>query len=420
MKVRALPIVLLLVLVAGLLTAEPATWPQWRGPNGNGVSSETGWNPKCLEGGAQVLWTADIGTGYSNVVVSGGRLYAVGSADATHLRFWCLDAASGRTLWQKNLALGYGANDPMSTPAVDGDRLYAIATNGTVVCVSTADGSMKWKKRLGNEPKADVLVLDQQFGQASSPIVAGPLLLVNANSAGIALDKMSGDPVWDSGIAEAGVNTYASPTVARIDGKPLALFMGPASLGAVEPGTGKLSWSVPHAEKTEIIADPVTDGRLVFFATTTRSCVIDPTPAGPRVLWSRECLRADAATPVLVNGSLFGTDWMQYVNAGDWQVLKRPEWPFQCVDLQTGAIAWSVTMPHASLIAADGKLIILDVKGTLSVAEANPREFKVISSADVLRGASRPRVFATPPVLCDGRIYVRNYAGDLICIDARK
>jgi len=410
---RKIGLVAMLLMAAGLLAAEPGAWPQWRGSNGNGVSAEANWNPRCLEGGAKVLWTADIGTGYSNVAISGGRLYAVGSADSTHLRFCCLDADSGQPIWAQTYRLGHGANDPMSTPTVDGDRLYAMASNGTVLCLGTEDGAVRWKKWLGNEPKADVMVLDQQFGQAASPIVA--------NSAGIALDKMSGELAWDSGIAGEGVNTYASPTLARLGGTRVAMFLGPACLSAVEAATGRLLWSIPHLEKTEIIADPVTDGHLVFFATTTRSSVIDPTePGTPRVLWSRECLRSDAATPVLANGYLFGTDWMQYVDPGNWQVLKRSEWPFQCVDLETGAVAWTVTMPHASLIAAGGKLIILDVKGTLSVAEANPREFGVISSADVLGGASRPRVFATPPVLCDGRIYVRNYAGDLICIDARK
>ena len=211
---------LLTLLAPAVVSADETGWPRWRGPNGDGVSAETVWNPKALEGGARVLWTATIGAGYSNVAISAGRLYAMGSGDVTHLAFVCRDAATGRTIWKRRLMVGFGGLDPMSTPSVDGDRVYGTAQNGMSFCLKTADGSLVWKKGVGPDSSDDVRTFSTGYGRASSLVVDGSLLFVNANLAGI--DKMNGRLVWNSGMHIANpllpfAGVYATPVIVEVD-----------------------------------------------------------------------------------------------------------------------------------------------------------------------------------------------------------
>jgi hypothetical protein len=142
--------------------------------------------------------------------------------------------------------------------------------------------------------------------------------------------------------------------------------------------------------------------------------------AGPQILWQSIYLRGGIASPVLVNGYLYGIDWSHDVGNFDWDAVNRLDWPLVCIDWKTGTPKWTISMKMVSLMAADGKLIMIEPKGVLHIAEATPEGYKELSSADVLGGAGRPRLFVTAPVLCGGRIYCRNYAGDLVCIDVSK
>ena len=191
-------------------------------------------------------------------------------------------------------------------------------------------------------------------------------------------------------------------------------------LCAVEPATGKVFWSIAHDGYYEVVADPIVVGTLVFFATLNSCSVIEQREQGnPQVLWSGESLREGTATPVVVDGYLYGSDWDTALGNWDWRAAQRRPWPFRCVEMATGKVEWTRSMNYVSLTSADGKLIMLDLKGTLSIAEASTKDLSVLSSADVFAGADRPRLFPTAPVLCRGKIYCRNYAGDLVCVDVR-
>ena len=142
----------------------------------------------------------------------------------------------------------------------------------------------------------------------------------------------------------------------------------------------------------------------------------------PQEIWNNTKLNTAMATAVLVDGYLYGTHKPieYFVMPDDWSTMLRLDWPVRCIDAKTGAVIWEKSMKHVSLIAADGKLIMLGNDGTLRIAEATPSSYKELSSVDVFGGEKRPRIFATPPVLCNGKIYCRNYAGDLVCIDVSK
>jgi hypothetical protein len=123
--------------------------------------------------------------------------------------------------------------------------------------------------------------------------------------------------------------------------------------------------------------------------------------------------------PVLVDGYLFGTHWPSeyYINSFDWNSVLKKEWPFRCVDWQSGQMIWEHVMRFASVTAAGGMLLVLELDGTLHIVEASSSGFTERSSADVLRGEQTKRIFVTPPVLLDGKIYCRNHSGELVCID---
>jgi outer membrane protein assembly factor BamB len=184
--------------------------------------------------------------------------------------------------------------------------------------------------------------------------------------------------------------------------------------------TGKTLWAYPHREPLDVVNDPIVSGSQVFFTTYKSSVVLDMAGDTPTELWRNEKLRGGLNTAVLVDGYLFGTDWCRLVNTGNWAAMTRLDWPFQCIDWKTGALKWEKNMKTVALMAADGKLIMLEGNATLYIAEATAQQYRELSSADVFGGANKPRRFLTPPVLYGGRIYCRNYAGDLLCIDVRK
>ena len=412
---RTISALLALVVTATLAVAEPPNWPQWRGPAGDGRSEETGWSPRALDGGAKVAWTAQIGSGYSSPVIWDGRLYAIGSPDLSRVLVTCLDAMTGRVLWQQSLDLGVGAEDPMSTPAVDGDHVYGLLPNAVAFCLRTADGSLTWKTRLGL--KGDIKTMQISHGLGTSPIVDGELLIINTNKSGIALDKASGKPAWTSPIVW-GSAPYATPVIRVLNGRRTALMIGPTALNAVATDTGEVLWSLPHADKAQTVVDPLADGDLLFFPTSTACQVVEVGKDGPHQVWSGDTLRGGLASGVAMDGYLYGSDWEpNTMSSLDAYRLQNDEHPFRCIDMRTGQVAWSRSMKLVSLAQAGSRLIMLDAYGHLSIVEASPRGLETLGSADVLAGTSRPRLFLAPPVPWNGRVYCRNYAGDLLCVD---
>ncbi len=139
---------LLLACLAAPAFSKSTDWPCWRGPNHDGVSTETDWNPEALKGGTKVLWTVDIGAGYSNIAVANGRICAVGIARSNSV-VSCLDTATGKAIWSNGALGSIGFGD--STPAVDGDRMYGLSTFGVLFCLDAATGTLKWRKSLPDD-----------------------------------------------------------------------------------------------------------------------------------------------------------------------------------------------------------------------------------------------------------------------------
>lgn len=387
-------------LAVAATSTKPASsdWPNWRGPTYNGQSKETDWQANWPEAGPKRLWRQAVGTGFSSIAVAGGRAYTMGN-DKDIDTVWCFDAATGEEIWKHSYPCPKDANlyegGPGATPTVDGKRVYTFSKKGHLFCLNAATGEVIWKRNIDQQFKAKL----PKWGFAGSPLVQGDKLFLNAGSAGIALDKATGETVWQSGKGPAG---YATPVPFEQKGlKCLAIF-GQNSLIAVNAADGKQLWQTPWQTSYDInAADPIiSDGKVFISSGYNKGCALFEIADPPKELWKNRTMRNQFSSCVLVDGYLYGFDM---------SVLK-------CVDFKTGQEKWSQKgLGKGSLMAADGKLIILGDSGELVTAEPSPEAFKPISRAKVLAGRCW-----TVPVLAGGRIYCRNAAGDLVCLDVRK
>jgi outer membrane protein assembly factor BamB len=416
--------ILVLLSLAVFVVSAPAQtpdWPQWRGPNGSGATTETGWNPMALQGGARVLWKVFVGIGYASPIIKAGRLYTTGGGASKGVRFWCLDPATGVPIWEKFVDLGdrflNAREDFRATPATDGERVYWISGSGRFFCLRAADGELLWMKELVKDYGA----VKPYYGWAASPVIEGDLLLVNAHTLALGLDKATGDIRWRSENLPIIADGLSTPVVCDVGGVRCALFAGANSLLLIEVATGKKLWAGPIAytgSPAWCAPDPVVSEGKAFFETYEGSRVFDLTKGPQEPLWQSDALTSLWATPVLIDGYLYGVREKGAATApGD---TNTADWPFQCVEFSTGKIVWEKNLPWVSATVAGGKLILLEFNGILHIAEVTPGGYRDLSVADILKGAKVARTFRAPPVLWGGKIYCRNYDGDLVCIDVSR
>ncbi len=411
MKTRTLIIILSICLFGTCLTygiADDFEWPRWRGPNGDGISNETNWDPKALAGGPKILWKVDVRRGYSNVAIKDNRLYTMGQEVIENVVI-CLNAETGEEFWRYSFK---GFLDLHSTPTIDGKYVYVLSPEGILFCLKAKNGKVRWMRDLKDEFETE----DISYGYSGSPVIVDDLIILNVNTAGIALDKKTGDLIWVSNIHTNKKNRFgyhATPVLYDHEVKRCTLLFSGTGLSLVEVKGGKQLWFYEWGRTdTANCADPIVIEDKVFISAgymADKGALLDITGNVPRVVWENENMGTEFSTAVYVDGYLYGSD-------GDHGELC----PLRCIDVKTGDVMWEKEMKMASLIAADGKLIILEEDGTLHIAEATPLSYKEISSGDVLEGEKKMRKFYTPHVLYKGKIYIRNFAGDLICIDVSK
>ncbi|QOV91107.1 PQQ-binding-like beta-propeller repeat protein [Humisphaera borealis] len=398
------PMMICSVLLLAATTSRGADWPVWRGPSGSGISTEAGWAP-WDEKGPRIAWRAQVGVGFSSFVAARGRVYTAGYADDAD-SIVCLDAETGKVVWKHSYPAELGAKffegGTTGTPTVDGDRVYFLSRAGDVWCLDAAAGKPIWSANIQKQLGVNV----PGWGFGGAPVVHQDLLLLNAGEAGVALDKASGKVVWQSGKKDAG---YSTPYLTRVGTDTLAIFGSAQSYIAVNPQTGKEAWRVRWVTQFGVnAADPIVDGGRMFISSGYgKGCTLVQLTADqpPKEVWKSRVLRTQMNAAVLFDGHLFGVD-------GD----TTEKASLKCVELSTGTEKWvHPGFGSGTVILADGKLIALAADGELSVAPASPQGFKQVASARVLTGKCW-----TVPVLSDGRIYCRNWKGQIVCVDVRK
>lgn len=391
------------VVFAGICVGQDAVssdWPNWRGPNNDGISTDKQWNPKALAN-AKVAWRASLGAGFSTVSVRGELLYTMGNKDGKDI-VYCLKAKSGQEVWKHDYACGAGSHPgPRATPAIDGKEVYTVSREGHALCLDAASGAVKWSKNLISDYKAENI----GWGISASPRVMGDVVVYNAGRSGICLNKKDGSSVWTS----TGMGGYAWPVPVQSGGKPGLAIFSQKVLVCVDPKTGGQMWSYPWETSWDVNAsDPIPVGTKLFITSGYgKGCALLDLSTGKvdKPVWQNNVLKSQFSTPVLIGKHIYGTDG----NTGNKDSLV-------CLDPETGKEVWRQALGFASMTVADGKLIVLNETGDIFIAEASPDGYKEISST---KGVL-PKPCWVAPVFCGGMIYCRNNKGEFAAVDVSK
>jgi outer membrane protein assembly factor BamB len=391
-------LVLALPAIASTQAAATGDWPQWRGPDRNGVSEEAGLAREWPAGGPRVVWTTSgLGSGYGTAAVAGGRVF-VQSLRGRQSMVHSLSAADGQYVWSKNLGAGVG-NDrgpgPRGTPTVDGDRLYVLTENGDLACLRALDGTSVWQRNILKDFGGSNI----RWLLSESPLIDGERVVVTPGGrAGgmVALDKMTGATIWASSEVgdEAG---YASAVVVEVGGvRAYTTFTGSAAVG-VRASDGRLLWRYPApANRTANIATPLVHGAQVFYTSAygaggglVNLRVQGEGVRAEEVYFTRDMQNHHGGV-VLVGGVLYG-----FSNA----ILTA-------LDFASGRMLWRHrSVGKGALTYADGRLYILSENNVVGLAEVTASGYRELGRFEI---ADQGLPSWAHPVVSSGRLYIRN------------
>jgi outer membrane protein assembly factor BamB len=400
------------VLVALGLGAQTgvADWPQYLGPERDGVYRGPALADNWGSGGPKVVWTKPVGQGFSGPVVAEGRLilfHRVGNREVVQ----SLDARSGAEQWSYGYPTSYrddfGFDEgPRAVPVVANGIVYTFGAEGQLDAVSLTTGTRLWSEDTAGRFK----VAKGFFGAAGSPLVEDGKVIANVGGKGagiVAFDAKTGKVVWTATDDEA---SYSSGAAATIAGRRHAIFLTRAGLVGLDPATGTVEfqrrWRARQNASVNA-ATPLVAGDLIFI-----SAEYGPGAAALRLegttlteLWaSNDALSNHYATSVLRDGYLFGFHGRQEFGPS-----------FRAVELRTGRVRWSQDRFMAgSVILAGDRLLVLRENGELVLAPASPDAFKPLARAQVL-----PETVRAFPALANGFLYARNEK-TLVCLDLRR
>lgn len=382
-----LPIALSLALSA--LPASSADWPNWRGPNHDGISPETGFEPRWHETPPK-LWSQDIGSAFSGLTCVDGRVYTCGTRDKQQVLF-CLDAVSGTVIWQTPIEGEYkerqGGDGTRATPTLNDGRVYVHGALGRLLCCDAQTGKEIWSQQFDGKP---------QWGYSGSVLIEGQTAITTAggsHGALVAVDKKSGKLIWQAG---AGTVGYATPYPFTFDGQRYIVGFLANEAIIVTADHGTLVCQIPWKTDWDVnAASPIFhDGRLFLSSGyKTGSALFRLTRAGDKLsaekVWGVDkIILGKFQSAVLFEGHLYVSD----------------EKALKCVDFATGKEKWAERgITNGTVIIADGQLLVLTEDGELQIGRLAPEKFDPTTKVSLLDGRCW-----TIPTLYQGRLYARN------------
>ena len=407
---------LALLLVAGLGSLAADDWPQWRGPNRDGISKETGLLKEWPANGPRLVWkAAGLGGGYSTVAVVGERIYTTGDrADANYLV--ALNRADGKILWSAKLggkagAPGWGGfAGPRATPTVDGDLVFAVDQWGEMACFNAGDGKELWRKNF----TTDFGGARPEWGFSESPLVDGDRVMVTPGGpkgAIVALDKKTGAMIWQSREFTDAAH-YSSLILVNWGGVRQVIQLTADSVAGVAVADGKLLWRAVRKGRTAVIPTPIFDSGLVYVTSGYGvGCnLFKVTEAGGK--FSVEQLYENKVMQNHHGGA---------IKIGDYVYGHSDGRGWTCQDFKTGEVKWQEKskLGKGSLVFADGRFYLRqeDKQGTVALIEASPEGYKELGRFDQPDRSSKN---SWPhPVVAGGRLYLRDQ-DILLCYDVKQ
>ena len=403
----------MLLLAWGATTAQPAPapgdWPQWRGPNRDGLSAETGFLQQWPEGGPKLAWSnRQVGVGYAGPALVGDRIYLLGDlADGCYLQ--ALERATGKLLWKTRLADAGGNRSypgPRATPTIDGDRLITMTQYGDVVCLDLPDGRLRWRKNLLTDLKGVQPMW--HFGEA--PLVDGDKVLCTPGGPDgtlAALDKQTGQVLWRS-VGLTNVPTYVSIVPAEIAGVRQYLQMTVANVFGVDARTGLPLWVAERVGERAIVPTPVyADGQVYVTSGYGVGCHLFAIEKNGPDFAARQVYAARAIASHHGGVVKWGDHVYGHSDAGGWT----------CQEFKTGKIVWQAKgVGKGSVTYADGRLYCRSEDGPVALVEATPAGY---SEKGRFVQPDRSSKKSWPhPVVAGGCLYLRDQ-DLLLCYDIK-
>ncbi|TWT99597.1 outer membrane biogenesis protein BamB [Botrimarina colliarenosi] len=396
----ATPLAVFALFITSVATAYE--WPQWLGPDRDGLTSEMGLLQEWPEGGPERVWLfSDTGAGYGGPAIADGKLYILGARDGTE-QLIAIDTESGKEIWSAPLGEEYTndwGNGPRNTPTVDGDRVYCLAAKGTLACVSAKTGDVVWKVAMqdfgGSIPS---------WGYAESPLVDGDQVIVTPGGpqgAIVALDKSTGELLWQSTGATDGAN-YSSIVIAEPHGNKQYVQLLPEHLVGVDPADGSVLWSVDWPGKVAVIPTPIVrDNQVYVTSGYGAGCMLVEIDAdnNATVVYDNKLMKNHHGGVLLLGDKLYG-----HSDGVGWL----------CQDFATGERVWRErsALGKGAIAYADGRFYCQsEDEGDLVLIEASPAgwaehgRFTLEPQTEIRKDKGKIWVH---PVIVDGRMYLRD------------
>jgi outer membrane protein assembly factor BamB len=398
-------ILLLLTSSVASFAQAGSDWPQWRGPNRDGISKETGLLKQWPKEGPPLVWkTKGAGGGYSSFAIVNGRLFTMGLRGEREFII-AFDVANGKEVWATPHGKAFHndrGDGPRGTPTVDGERLYALGGSGDLSCLEAGTGRIVWTMNVLQKFGGS----NTNWGISESPLVIDEKVLVNAGGPGasiVALNKKDGALIWKSQSDEPGYSSAISVEAGGI--KQVVFFTSSRAVG-LDLSNGRLLWEYPRpSNNTANVATPVARGNRVFISSDygTGGGLVEIKSDGKgvtaREVYFTKEMRNHHSSSVLVGDYLYGFSS---------SILTA-------MRFDTGEIVWrDRSVGKGSLIYADGNLYCLSENGVVGLVEATPAAYREKGRFQIPQ-ESLPTW--THPVVAGGRLYLRDqdtiYAFDI-------
>ncbi|HXJ58534.1 MAG TPA: PQQ-binding-like beta-propeller repeat protein [Verrucomicrobiae bacterium] len=360
-----------------LITARADDWPQWGGPNRDGVWRETGIVERIPSAGLEVRWRAKVGSGYSGPVAAQGRVFVTDHQLNPEVeRVLCLDAATGQVLWADSYPTDYKdmeyGNGPRAAPTVYAGKVYTLGTQGDLRCLDAATGAVVWKKRLVEDFQGRI----PRYGASAAPLVVGDLLIVCAgaqpDASVVGLDRNTGALRWH---ALGDRPAYSAPIVIHAGGVQQLIVWTADSISSLAPETGKVYWQVPWKasfDPAQMVATPVRHKDMLLFmgawSRGSKMLKLDAEKPAATVLWE-----TTSKPSTTISTPLFQDDHFLYAILGNGSLA--------CLEADTGKEVWATREPtsgsfgNAHLTPNGERVFLFNHTGHLILARLTPKEY---------------------------------------------
>lgn len=384
---------------------------QWRGPNRDGIFTETGLLKSWPEGGPQLILEVEkIGKGWSSPVLDDNMIYVTGMIDT--LDYLSAIDMQGNIKWQVPYGRSWNKSfpDTRATSVVEDNRIYVQSGTGRVVCFERKTGKEIWAVEVDRDFECEYHI----WGNSETPLIVDDKIICTPGgpkTSVVALDKMTGKLIWETK-SLGGPRAYASPTLYNFNGKRYILAVIGTDLIAIAPETGEVKWNYKYFDPTKwdqtglIWANtPVFKGDRIFLSMgyDYNAKMLQVAPDGNSIteVFTDTIFDNHHHGLILYNGYLYGSNWINN-NKGNWV----------CMDWQTGKIMWEHTWDSkGAIVFADGMLYAYNEKGNVGLIEPSPEGFKLISEFKITKGAG---THWAHPFIADGKLLLRH--GDVLMV----